>query len=98
MKSEIVFEWCKRFKEGCMSKSQMKTKLITFFDIKGIVHFEYIPRGQTVNQAYCVGVLKGYLKLCIELCPNDWILHHDNAPAHKALSVSFWPKTNGLLK
>jgi hypothetical protein len=21
------------------------------------------------------------------LRPNDWILHHDNAPAHKALSV-----------
>jgi hypothetical protein len=22
-----------------------------------------------------------------ELWPNDWILHHENAPAHKALSV-----------
>jgi hypothetical protein len=22
-----------------------------------------------------------------ELWPNDWILHHHNAPAHKALSV-----------
>jgi len=22
-----------------------------------------------------------------ELWPNDWILHNDNAPAHKALSV-----------
>jgi transposase len=22
-----------------------------------------------------------------EILPNDWILHHDNAPAHKALSV-----------
>jgi hypothetical protein len=22
-----------------------------------------------------------------ELCPNKWILHHDNAPAHKALSA-----------
>jgi hypothetical protein len=21
------------------------------------------------------------------LCPNDWILHQDNAPAHEALSV-----------
>jgi hypothetical protein len=24
-----------------------------------------------------------------ELWPNDWILHHDNAPAHKAFSISF---------
>jgi hypothetical protein len=23
----------------------------------------------------------------LEFWPNDWILHHDNAPAHKALSV-----------
>jgi transposase len=23
----------------------------------------------------------------IELWPNDWIVHHNNAPAHKALSV-----------
>jgi hypothetical protein len=34
----------------------------------------------------------GYVKLCIEkglnLGPtNDWILHNDKAPAHKALSV-----------
>jgi hypothetical protein len=31
------------------------------------------------------------------LWPNDWIIHHDNALAHKELSSSFWPKTR-LLK
>jgi hypothetical protein len=35
-----------------MSKSQMKMMLITFFGIKGIVHFDFIPKGQTVHQAY----------------------------------------------
>jgi hypothetical protein len=33
-------------KRACMSK---KTMLTTFFDIKGVVHFEFIPQGQTVN-------------------------------------------------
>jgi len=31
-------------------KSQMKAVLITFFDINDIVHFEFIPQDQTVNQ------------------------------------------------
>jgi hypothetical protein len=35
-----------------MSEPQMEAILITFFDIKGIVHFEFIPQSLTVNQAY----------------------------------------------
>jgi hypothetical protein len=37
---------------------QMKTVLITLFDIKCIVHFQFIPQGQTLNQAYYVEILK----------------------------------------
>jgi hypothetical protein len=65
--------------------------LITFFDIKSIVHFEFIPHGQMVNQAYYVEILKWLHEVVRrkrpELWPNNWILHHNNAPAHNALSV-----------
>jgi hypothetical protein len=97
MKISSVFEWRERFRESSMSKSQI---LIPFLDIKGIVHFEFIPQDQTANQAYYVKILKWLHEARRErpeLWPNDWILHHDNAPAHKALSSSFSPK-NRLLK
>jgi len=32
--------------------------LLTFFDIRGIVHYEFVPNGQTVNQVYHLEVLK----------------------------------------
>jgi hypothetical protein len=41
-----------RLKRARISKSQMKTMLITSFDIKGIVHFQFIQQGLTVNEAY----------------------------------------------
>jgi hypothetical protein len=41
-----------------MSESQMMTVLITFFNIEGIVHFEFIPQGQTISHAYYVEIMK----------------------------------------
>jgi len=49
VESVDCFECHKRFSECLVSKLQMKTVLITLFDIKGIVHFECIAQGHTVN-------------------------------------------------
>lgn len=75
-----------------MSKSKVKVMLITFFDIKGIIHFEFLECGTTVNQHVYKAILQR-LREKIRRKRRDlwengsWILHHDNAPAHAALSV-----------
>ena len=60
--------------------------------IRGIVHYQFVPTGQTVNQVYYLEVLKRLREKVRRKRPelfanNLWILHHDNAPAHTALSL-----------
>jgi hypothetical protein len=61
-------------------------------DIRGIVHYEFVPTGQTVNQVYYLEVLKRLCEKVRQKQPklfanNLFILHHNTAPAHTALSV-----------
>ena len=55
------------------------------------LHYEFLPTEQTVNQVYYLEVLKSCVKVRwkqLELFANNsWILHHNNTPAHTALSV-----------
>jgi hypothetical protein len=53
MKKSSVFEWHKCFKEVARMWKIMKTVLITFFDIKNIVHFEFILQGQQ-SSIFCL--------------------------------------------
>jgi len=74
------------------SKSRVKKTLLTSFDIRGIVHYEFVPTGQTVKQVYYLEVLERLREKVRRKRPelfvnNSWILYHDNAPAHTALSV-----------
>jgi hypothetical protein len=45
-------------RKACILKSQMKKMLNSFWNIKGIVHFEFIPQGQRGGQAYHLEILK----------------------------------------
>ena len=79
-------------KEARMSRSQVKTMLVCFFDHKETVHYEFIAQGQTVNPQCYLEVLT-WLRESVQrkrpgLWPDKWILHQDNAPAHDALRFS----------
>ena len=81
-----------RPKKVRMSKLKIKVMLITFFDQKGMVYREFVPEGETVNQHFYQQVLirlHNRVRCSRQELWSDksWLLHHDNTPAHKAISV-----------
>ena len=87
-----------RPKKACMSRSRVKTTIIVFFNIRGIVHKEFVPPGQTVNHTFYKDVLERLQKRVQQVrkdVTDDWVLHHDKAPAHTVLSIwEFLAKKN----
>ena len=66
--------------------------MVVFFDWQGVVHYEFIPHGQTVNKEFYVAVLKRLWEAVRRKRPQlwtnqSWLLHHDNAPAHSMFLV-----------
>ena len=75
-----------RPKKARMSRSRVKTMIIFFFDSRGIVHKEFVPPGQTVNHLFYKDVLEQLRKRFKQVqrdIVDNWVLQHDNAPAHK---------------
>jgi hypothetical protein len=76
-----------------MSKSKIKINLICFFDIRGIIHFEFLPERTNVNQIFYVAVLKRPIDAVKRRRGELWrdrslILDHDKAPVHSSLGMS----------
>jgi hypothetical protein len=74
--------------------------LIISFDIKGIVHKEFVLTGQTVNSAYFSDILRRVHEIVRRLAPElwgkkDWKLHHDNAQSDTSFfTMEFFTKNN----
>jgi len=80
-----------RPKKARMSKSKIKSMLICFFDSQGNVHKEFVPPGQTVYKTFYREVLERLRKRVIRVRPGierTWMLHHDKAPCHTAVSIN----------
>ena len=89
----------------------VKVMLITFFDVlrcqrhpltsKNVINSEsFLPQGQTINQQVYKEILQLLLRSVREKSgelrqDKSWLLHHDSAPAHNALSIrQFLAKKN----
>ena len=63
--------------------------LSVFFDCEDVVHYEFAPRGQAIHKEYYVEVLERLRDSVKRKRPRfwssgDWLLNHDNAPAHSS--------------
>ena len=91
---------CDRKKRAKFAATSSQCWSCFFFDIRGIVHKEFIPPGQTVNGKFYCEVLRqlrgNVRRKRPEMWKNrDWLLHHNNAPAHTSLVVrAFLTKNN----
>jgi len=70
----------------------MKVMLVICFDWQGVINYEFIPRGQTVNKEFYVAVLKHLSEAVRRKRPQlwtnqNWVLHHENAQAQFSFLV-----------
>jgi hypothetical protein len=86
-----------RLKKAKQVKSKVKSKFIIFFDIKGVVHKEFVLASQTAYYCDCLWQLcENVQRLRLDIWrKKSWLLHHDNAPFHTSfLNRNFFlPKT-----
>ncbi|UYV72599.1 HELQ, partial [Cordylochernes scorpioides] len=78
-----------RPKKARQVRSNVKVLLTVFFDCRGVVHHEFLPQGRTVNKEYYLQVMRNFREAIRQKRPDlwknkNWLLHHNNAPAHTA--------------
>jgi len=83
-------------KKARMSRSKITVMLVAFFDWKGTVHHEFVPRDQMVNKQLYQEVLARLRDVKHRMRPelwenHTWMLHHDNVPAHASLLIRSYP-------
>jgi len=65
--------------------------LIVFFNNEGLIHWESVLNGQTVNFGFYIEVLKRLRGSIRRKRPENgkmfWFLHYDNAPCHTSFAV-----------
>lgn len=79
-------------KKVSLVRSSMNDLLTVFFVYNGIVRYELLLEGRTVNKEYYFKVLQCLREAIRRKCPdlwknNLWLWHHDSTSAHTSLLV-----------
>jgi histone-lysine N-methyltransferase SETMAR len=74
--------------------TRKKQMVLAFFDSKGLIYTNFVPRGRTVNSAYIIEALTHFLKTLKVKRPTmtagTWWFYWDNTPVHTAAVVTNW--------
>jgi hypothetical protein len=97
-------QWVKKGQPGPrkvkVHGTRTKKMVLAFFDAKGIIYTNYVPKGETVNAEYIKKALARFLKVFKANKPimssQDWFLHWDNAPVHTAATVQEYLEAKGI--
>jgi histone-lysine N-methyltransferase SETMAR len=97
-------QWVKKGQPGPLKArvhaSRTKQMVLVFFDAKGVIYTNYVPRGESVNASYIKKALARFLAVFKEKRPitssQDWFLHWDNAPVHTAGEVQKYLTAKGI--
>jgi hypothetical protein len=71
----------------------------SFFYSTGVIHKEFVPPGQTVNQTFYLQVLWRLRNRVVHVCceiANTWFLHHNYAPSHTSIAVKEFLAQNNI--
>ena len=78
------------FKKSTSKSFENQAQDDSFFDFRGVVHYEFLLSCQTVNKQHYLSVMRRlHEAICLKRpelwANNSWFLHHDNALSHTAL-------------
>ncbi len=97
-------EWTKKGQPGPLKSKMQETRnkqmALVFFDAKGVIYTNIVPKGAKVNADYIVKALRVFMRRFRlkrpELAEQEWFFHWDNAPVHTAAKVQEWIAANGV--
>ncbi len=97
-------EWVKKGLPGPrkakVHATRTKKMVLVFFDAKGVIYTNHVPKGKTVNAEYIKKALARFLKVFKSKRPimasQEWFLHWDNVPVHTAAMVQEYLAAKGV--